>query len=807
MPVDSDQDRMRAPVAHNDRGHLKDLEACDLYALRIIARKLRVKRRNGLRKDQLIEAIQLSATDAQIRRALKIDWFDRHKQSIQTISLALAILSVAVGSLTVPEVQRRLHPIRPQAKPLVAFVPVVNTAKLTDDEWLSVAIPGMVQMEFVPSESIKPVPSETIARMMRDIQLAPAESYSLESLSTIRKYCGADIVIGGSFLLLDPRALRVDLHVQDAISGEFIAHSSERGEFQSLGVIVASNATRVRRLLKMPDRIEPQAQSVFPRDVETLRLYWMGLSRTHAFDTVAATELLEQALARDERFPLAHNSLAIAYSTLGKKQDAKRHSAIAVSQSSDLPSDIAVAIKARQLEIDSKWAEAMDVYRGLYAVDKSPDNAYNLERALLGAERIDEGLQFLDSLPTLPDYEAPRFGFIRVEALAYARRHAQAAELAGRNAALARAAGQKMMVARSNFQQAYELITLGKYSAAANAAKDAKSLFSQIGDRRGEAQATDYEGMALEPQGRFREAIELFDQSTKLYRTYADTRSLGVALLELGNSLAAVGRQQDAQSVYREAIESARTTKDTETEALARLSNGMAMQALGRAGEARREFDNVESSFGRADANIGSKATFSLAMLALQEDRLHDARLLLSESQKVADEDVQTNLARQLLDALIELQQRNDNGASSSVDRLFEMASRANHGSYIAAAHLVRGDVAIHRGVAADGWKELTQANKLLADRDAYELQGPRPDILKVRLLHLEGRLSEAKDLLNSLSTTADVRQQLEVSLWLGIISRAQRSPDYRAHLNAVSTNASRLGFTFIARQAGDALR
>ena len=54
-----------------------------------------------------------------------------------------------------------------------------------------------------------------------------------------------------------------------------------------------------------------------PSNREAARLYAEGLARLHALDALTARDRLQQAIAADPKFALAHSALADAWSRLG----------------------------------------------------------------------------------------------------------------------------------------------------------------------------------------------------------------------------------------------------------------------------------------------------------------------------------------------------------------------------------------------------------------------------------------------------------------------------------------------------------
>ena len=82
-----------------------------------------------------------------------------------------------------------------------------------------------------------------------------------------------------------------------------------------------------------------------------------------AYELVRARDLLQQAVAAEPDFPLAHSALAEAWSALGYDAKAQEQAAKAVELADDLPREDRQLIKARNHEMSWRWDEAIESYR------------------------------------------------------------------------------------------------------------------------------------------------------------------------------------------------------------------------------------------------------------------------------------------------------------------------------------------------------------------------------------------------------------------------------------------------------------
>ncbi len=249
----------------------------------------------------------------------------------------VAILAVAATSVTGYYAWTRFRRIQPQTNPAatsssgrplaprrsVAVLGFRNLSGRPDEGWLSTALAEMLSTELEAGEKLRLVSGEDIARTKRDLPLADADSLSRETLARLHKDLDSDLIVLGSYTALGEKPgtrIRLDLRLQDTAAGETIADVAVVGSEADLFDMVSQAGSRLREKLGVQAVSPVEAVSVrasSPSNREAARLYSEGLARLRVLDALEARDLLQQAIAADPKFSLAHSALAEAWSRLG----------------------------------------------------------------------------------------------------------------------------------------------------------------------------------------------------------------------------------------------------------------------------------------------------------------------------------------------------------------------------------------------------------------------------------------------------------------------------------------------------------
>ena len=485
--------------------------------------------------------------------------------------LAIAGISVA-GVLAWKQFRRVPPPMQPPtisstgvrlpARRSVAVLGFRNLSGRPEEAWLSTALAEMLSTELEAGEKLRLVSGEDIARTKLDLPLADADSLSRNTLAQLHKNLDSDFIVLGSYTALGEKPgtrIRLDLRLQDTAAGETIADVAVVGGEADLFDMVSQAGSKLREKLGVEAVSPVEAVSVrssLPSNRDAARLYSEGVARLRVFDALEARALLQQAVAADPKFALAHSALAEAWSRLGYDKKAQQEARQAYELSADLSREEKLAVEGRYRAIDHEHGKAIDIYRALFAL--FPDNVdYGLK---LAAEQSQGGpghdaLATVESLRKLaaPASEDPRIELQEAaawEALGDLKHQEQPL---ARAVEKARAQGSRLILAEARQNQCRMLSYLGQVQNAVAACRESRDIRAAAGDQRGEARSLRTWADAI-TETDAPESIHLYQQARTLYRRVGSEGGEAEVLNNLGLVYEAQGDLATAEKMQRDAL-------------------------------------------------------------------------------------------------------------------------------------------------------------------------------------------------------------------------------------------------------------
>jgi TolB-like protein len=449
------------------------------------------------------------------------------------------------------------------ARRSVAVLGFKNLSGSSEHAWLSTALAEMLAAELSAGAKLRTVPGENVARMKTDLGLHDTETLGASTLSRIRSYAGADVVLLGSYLSLGPggaRRLRIDLRLQDTAQGETVATVTETGTEADVFDLVARAGARLRQGLGAGDLSAADSGSLrasLPANPEAARLYAEGLRRLRGYDALGARALLEQAARADPGFAPAHAALAAAWSALGYDAKAAEAARRAYEGARGLSREERLAVEGRFREACREWGRAVDVYRELWAsFPDDVEHGLHLASAQIAAGQAAEARATAAALRRLapPASDDPRIDL--AEALASEALGDFKAELAqaARAAAKAQASGSSLLRARARLAEAWALRHLGRPRDATAAAREARGIYESAGDHGGVALALLFTSNGLEDEGDLAGARRAAEEGLAIRRRIGDDHGMARMLNTLANVLDAQGETGAARRRREEAL-------------------------------------------------------------------------------------------------------------------------------------------------------------------------------------------------------------------------------------------------------------
>jgi eukaryotic-like serine/threonine-protein kinase len=420
--------------------------------------------------------------------------------------LAIALIAVS-GIYAWKQIHRGL-PVNPAAisspgpflaaRRSIAVLGFRNLSGRPEEAWLSMALAEMLSTEMEAGEKLRLVSGEDIARAKLDLPLADADSLSRNTLARLHKDLDSDLIVLGSYTALSEKSgtrIRLDLHLQDTVAGETIADVAVVGGEADLFDIVSQAGSRLREKLGV-EAVSPvetvSVRASSPANRDAARFYSEGLARLRVFDALEARDLLQQAIAADPKYSLAHSALAEAWARLGYDKKAQREAKQAYDLSANLSREEKLVVEGRYRDIDHEYEKAVEVYHTLFTL--FPDNLdYGLKLAAVQvrASKGHDTLATVEALRKLapPASEDPRIELAENDALWVLGDLKGQREYLARAVMKARNQGARLILARALEDQGILFAVSGQTQNAIATCRESRDISAAAGDRQGEANA------------------------------------------------------------------------------------------------------------------------------------------------------------------------------------------------------------------------------------------------------------------------------------------------------------------------------
>jgi tetratricopeptide (TPR) repeat protein len=297
----------------------------------------------------------------------------------------------------------------------------------------------------------------------------------------------------------------------------------------------------LREGLGEPRLSEEQSAAVraaLPLDPGAARLYVEGLEKLRSYDATSARDLLTKAVEAEPTSPLAHTALAQAWSQLGYDQRAVEEAQRAFDMSAGLPREQRLSIEARLAQTQKKWDEASTLYQTLWkSFPDEVEYGLRLAQAQVAGGHAREALATLDSLrrQPSPQGEDPRFDLAEADGAGAVSDYPRQKAAAARAASKAQRLGARMILAQARIEEGSATESLEDSASAKPKYEEARALYHQAGDRRGEASALRLLGGVRLGAGDNAAARVIYQQAWETFREIGDRRGEAAALTDIIN--------------------------------------------------------------------------------------------------------------------------------------------------------------------------------------------------------------------------------------------------------------------------------
>lgn len=741
-----------------------------------------------------------------------------------------------------------IWPSRP--RPSVAVMGFKNVGK-PDADWLSGALTEMLSTNLGETDAVRTISPDDVSTARVDLGVAFLPLMNSETLNRLRRILHSQYVVSGTFLAMGTQpsdTIRIDVHLQDAETGEILSPFYEEGTIATLSSTLekAGAAIRDRLGVQQSPLASSRGKPILPSNPEALRMYSQGLAELRAFDLLAAKDSLESSIALEPHLALPHLALARAWKLLGYDQKAGDEAKLAVDLSADLQPSDRTTIEAYYFTLTHDWDKAIKDYGALSLLYRDePNYALELARTQTDAGQARDALATLSELSHrkgMPD--DPRVDYARALAEQSLSEPAKQRDAALAAVSKATPLGARLLAAHAYWQLCGAYYALGEFNKG-EAACDQSNRAAPADDLIKARSQTDLANIYKE-QGRINEAIHMHENALDTARKIGSQKDVAGALQNLANLVDLQGNEKQARSYYEEAIDISRKIDDKF--GLAGVQNDYAAH-LYQQGDFDRAAALYSDTIGIAraadDKGDMAFALENLGLLQSQQGELAQAQQNIEQAialqQQAGAAFDRINSLPLLADVLFA---RGDlAGARSKLEEALSSASAQGMSSVVASAKIGLANIALAEGNLAGAQTLANEAASIFSElKDVDSRAGAcnilarsyldqdnlvsarqqvdqafrisprdRPTVLslqvtRARLLAREGKPSEAqRDLNDSLRQAQKGKltgNALEIRIAQTELLASTNPPAAQQQLKSLENEARRLGYLQFAAEA-----
>jgi DNA-binding winged helix-turn-helix (wHTH) protein/tetratricopeptide (TPR) repeat protein len=784
-------------------------------------------------------------------------FFLAHKHALITVVLSLLLLGAALYWLR-PLHLRSAEAAKVIPRRSVAVLGFRNLPGHSEQDWMASALAEMLNTELAAGGKLRLISAEDVAHTKRDLQIENTDTLARGTLARLRATSGADVVVLGSCTPVEgkeQKRIRVDVRLQDTLTGETISEDAFTGNQENLFEIATQAGAHLREKLgtsSVSAEAANQARAALPTNEEALRLYAEGRTRLWNFESLAARDLLVKAEALDPDSAAIHLSLADAWYALGYAMTAQEEAKRAFDLSDRLSREEQLYAEGRYRELMRDWAKASEIYRAL--VKFYPDDltyGLRLAAALSADGKAQDSLHVIETLRQLPRpiSEDPRIDMQEVQTCDHAGNYQCAKSAAANVASKAERRGSRILLAEAKLWLSQAAIRTDDPAGAMALAEEAQAIFEKAGDTYGTARASYRIADLLYRQGQFAQSNAVLEQCLRVFRQIGNDRYAALTLNDIAVGLRNMGEPAKAKEMYEQCLMEQRLIRNRRGIADTLNNLGALAWHQGDLPEAKRYYEeaiDLYKDLGAQDAlaftqlNMGSvlldqgdlSGARSLLDLSVASQRklgnssdlaeaLHNQAGIMGAqgdidgAKKVYDEALAIRMGRgersnaaetRLGKAELLLASGSASDSEALARSALEEFKKDNGVEDELKALVLLAQVAVQQGKLTEAKATLAQAAKL-AGTNQYPDLFMKSDIVGAQVLSAEGRLVSAARKVRS--TMEEARKagfyvrQLEATLVLGEIeARSGHKAEAKTLLYSVEKDARSKGFLLIANKA-----
>jgi tetratricopeptide (TPR) repeat protein len=627
-----------------------------------------------------------------------------------------------------------------------------------EDAWLSTALSEMLSTELAAGDQLRMIPGEDVVHARLSRVSMDVDSVSRKTASQLRNSLNTDLIVSGAYVVVgtsDKRTVRLDVRLQDAASGEILTEISSSGTETDLFQLVGEVGERLREKLGILDMSAEQHAQVLasmPSSREAGELYSKGLLKIRAYDALSARDLLQQSIAIEPTFPLAHLALSEAWVRLGYDQRALEEASRASELSSNLLPTDRLRVQAQHWKTSRNWDKAIEAYRQLHSsFPDEPEYSTLLADCLAQAGRGQEAISMMEPLRgSSPGSAAAQIELAIAEAALAIGDMDRAAKAAQAAISAARTEGGSLLLAGSLRVQGLIFESLGQYDKAIAATDEARSIFEGAGDRFGLASVLEVQGNVLWDRGDLAAALDKYRAELTIVREIGSKRSEASARNNIGLVLYQQGDLKGSKEMWGQAQAAFQELGDKSNTAVVMVNIGGILKDQGDLGAAKEVYQKALTM--SQEVHDAGAAVLALRALGTTLDAMGDYAAAANTLNRAIELDAANGhsdpSSESLLDTADVMRHRGDlTGARKYYQDVLVVSQKSGEKSWAAYALFGLGKVALLSADLAGAREYYAQGAQIRKELGETATEA-ETNLALAELAIAEGRLGEAESLL-----------------------------------------------------------
>jgi len=484
----------------------------------------------------------------------------------------------------------------------VAILGFRNLPGRAEDAWMSSAFSEMLDTELAAGGALRLVSGEDVARAKRELPISEEATLAKATLQRLHGNPGADLVVLGAYTTVmkdGKRRIRLDLRLQDTVTGETLDEESLTGGEDALFEMASDAGARLRQAMGLPSISAEEsstARATLPGDPQAVRLYAQGRAKLWNFDYLGARDLLVKAVTADPKYPLGHAALSEAWWHLGYERKSRAEAQRALEFSSNLPEDERLLVEIQYRRSVEDWPKAVEACQALFRLFPDRlDYGLQLASAQIRVNTADalRTLAALHQLPA-PTGDDPRIDMLEATALINSDL-GKAREAGKRAIAKATAQGSHVLVAFTQGTLCEEGVGAAIAEAVAEC-ETARQTSEAVGDHNGAAMALNNLAAVYYQTGNLERSEQAFLQAMQQFQEIGNLDGVATAMSNLGGVRLALGDLTKAKKYFKDAIPNYQVVEDPEGVALALNNLGDLSRQNGELDAAKLNYEQAMST-------------------------------------------------------------------------------------------------------------------------------------------------------------------------------------------------------------------